>query len=79
MAWGAIAIGFALFANLVSNMLEAVNIVGSVFYGVVLGLFLVAFFIRYVRGTAVFYAAVLAQDLPFESLLEPHFSRGLHE
>lgn len=63
MAWGAIAIGFALFANLVSNMLEAVNIVGSVFYGVVLGLFLVAFFIRYVRGSAVFYAAVLAQAL----------------
>jgi Na+/proline symporter len=63
LLWGAIAIGFALFANLVSNMLEAVNIVGSVFYGVVLGLFLVAFFIRYVRGTAVFCAALLAQAL----------------
>jgi solute:Na+ symporter, SSS family len=61
--WGMVAIGFALFANLVENLIEAINILGSVFYGVVLGIFLVAFFLRHVRGTAVFTAAVISQLL----------------
>ena len=61
--WGGIAISFALFANLVENLIEAVNIVGSIFYGVVLGLFLVAFFLKRVGGTAVFAAALCAQAL----------------
>ena len=52
---------FALFANLAENLIQAVNIVGSIFYGVVLGLFLVAFFLRRVGGTAVFWAALAAQ------------------
>lgn len=59
--WGVIAILFALFASLVENLIEAVNIVGSVFYGVILGIFLVAFFCKHVRGTAVFAAALIAQ------------------
>ena len=59
------AIGFALFANLAENLIQAVNIVGSVFYGVVLALFLVAFFIRRVGGTAIFWAALAAQALVF--------------
>ncbi|MGD0410107.1 MAG: sodium:solute symporter [Verrucomicrobiota bacterium] len=63
--WGLVALGFALFAHLQENLIQAVNIVGSVFYGVVLGLFLVAFFVRWVGGTAVFFAAVLAQELVF--------------
>jgi len=42
-----------------------VNILGSIFYGVMLGLFVVAFFIRFVGGTAVFWAAVIAQSLVF--------------
>lgn len=63
MLWGGIAISFALFANMVENLIEAVNIVGSIFYGVVLGLFIVAFFIKRVGGTAVFFAAVAAQAL----------------
>jgi Na+/proline symporter len=63
--WGAVAILFALFANLVENLIQAINILGSVFYGVMLGLFLVAFFLRPVRGTAVFWAAVAAQALVF--------------
>ncbi|MDQ2660187.1 MAG: sodium:solute symporter [Verrucomicrobiota bacterium] len=62
-AWGAIAISFALFANLVENLLEAVNILGSIFYGTILGLFLAAFFLRFVRGTAVFLAALISQTL----------------
>jgi len=65
LAWGLIALGFALFANLVENLIQAINIIGSIFYGVVLALFLVAFFIRWVRGTAVFWAALAAQLLVF--------------
>ena len=44
--WGVIAIAFALFANLVENLIEAVNILGSIFYGTILGLFLAAFFLE---------------------------------
>ena len=61
IAWGLVAIAFALFANLAENLIQAVNIVGSIFYGVVLALFLVAFFLRGVGGTAVFWAALAAQ------------------
>ena len=63
--WGLVAIGFALFANLVENLIQAVNILGSIFYGVVLGLFLSAFFLKRVGGTAVFWAALAAQGLVF--------------
>ena len=59
--WGMVAIAFALFANLSENLIQAVNIIGSIFYGVVLGMFLVAFFVRRVGGTAVFWAALTAQ------------------
>ncbi len=63
--WGLVAIGFALFASLAENLIQASNIVGSIFYGVVLGLFLVAFFWKRIGGTAVFWAAVVAQLLIF--------------
>ena len=61
LGWGILAIAFALYANLFDNLIEAVNILGSLFYGTVLGIFLVAFFLKFVRGTAVFLAAVIAQ------------------
>lgn len=61
VAWGAIAISFAMFASLLDNLIEAVNIIGSIFYGTILGIFLVAFYFRYIRGNAVFMAAVLAE------------------
>ena len=64
-AWGLIAIGVASFASLVENLIEAGNILGSVFYGSILGLFLTAFFIRRVTGSAVFFAALIAQMLVF--------------
>src|SRR5213075_1386473 len=51
-AWGLIAIGVASFANLVENLIEAGNILGSVFYGSILGLFLAGFFVRRVTGSA---------------------------
>ena len=61
--WGFVAIGFALFAQLAENLIQAVNILGSIFYGVVLGLFLIAFFLPRVTGTAAFWAALVAQGL----------------
>jgi len=61
--WGVLAVAFALFAGFAENLIEAINILGSIFYGVLLGLFLVAFFLRRVGGTAVFFAAVIAQAL----------------
>jgi Na+/proline symporter len=71
--WGVVAVAFALFANLVENLIEAVNIVGSIFYGVVLGMFLVAFFLKKIGGTAVFWAAIAAQTI----VLVCKFSPGI--
>ncbi len=59
--WGMLAILFALFASMVESLIEAVNIVGSLFYGTVLGLFLAAFFIKRVQAHAAFIAAIIAQ------------------
>nr|WP_217443631.1 sodium:solute symporter [Myxococcus sp. CA051A] len=59
--WGLVAVGFASFASLLDNLIQAVNILGSIFYGTVLGIFLVAFFLKHVRGHAVFTAAVISQ------------------
>lgn len=59
--WGLIAIAVAQFASELGSMIEAVNVLGSLFYGTVLGVFVVAFFVKYVRGTAVFFAAVIAE------------------
>src|SRR5215470_3884365 len=61
--WGVVAVAFALFAGFAENLIEAINILGSIFYGVLLGLFLVAFFLRRVGGSAVFLAAAIAQVL----------------
>lgn len=59
--WGAIAIGFALFAGLLDNLIQAVNILGSIFYGTILGIFLTGFFTKNIQGKAVFIAALIAQ------------------
>ncbi len=61
LLWGAIAILFACFGTLVENLIQLVNIIGSVFYGTILGIFLVAFFIKYVKGSTIFYAGVISQ------------------
>jgi SSS family solute:Na+ symporter len=61
--WGIFAIGFALFASFAENLIEALNIIASIFYGVLLGVFLVAFFMKRVGGTAVFFSALAAQAL----------------
>lgn len=59
--WGIIAILFASIGTLFENLIQLVNIVGSIFYGTVLGIFLVGFYIRFVQAKAVFYSAVLSQ------------------
>ncbi|HYC57442.1 MAG TPA: sodium:solute symporter [Candidatus Binatia bacterium] len=59
--WGVVAVAFASFAALLDNLIEAVNILGSIFYGTVLGLFLVAFFVRRVTATPVLIGALTAQ------------------
>jgi len=61
LAWGILAIGIACIANLAENLIQLVNIIGSIFYGNVLGIFLLAFFIKFVRGNAVFLAAIITQ------------------
>ncbi|WP_299524541.1 sodium:solute symporter [uncultured Lutibacter sp.] len=61
LAWGVIAISVACFANLFDNLIQLVNIIGSIFYGNVLGIFLLAFFIKYVKSNAVFVAALITQ------------------
>ncbi len=63
--WGLVAITFALYAHLVENLIQAVNILGSIFYGVLLGLFVVGFFVRRVGGHAIFWGALAAQILIF--------------
>jgi Na+/proline symporter len=62
IGWGAYAILFAEFASSLSNnLIEAVNILGSLFYGTILGIFLVAFYIKRVQAKAIFQAAILAE------------------
>ena len=58
--WGVFCIGFGLYANRFGALIEAVNVVGSLFYGTMLAIFLVAFYIPRVKGTAMFWAAVIA-------------------
>jgi len=61
LIWGVIAIIIANVANLFDNLIQLVNIIGSIFYGNVLGIFLLAFFIKYVNGNSVFVAAIITQ------------------
>jgi Na+/proline symporter len=63
IAWGVLALIFAASANLFDNLIQAVNIIGSLFYGVILGIFLVAFFLKWVGGQAVFYAALIGEAI----------------
>ena len=59
--WGIVAILFASVGTLFENLIQLVNIVGSIFYGTVLGIFLVGFYIKYVQAKAIFYSAVISQ------------------
>ncbi|MFS4455577.1 sodium:solute symporter [Maribacter sp. 2304DJ31-5] len=61
LIWGIIAILIACIANLFDNLIQLVNIIGSIFYGNVLGIFLLAFFFKFIKGNAVFFAAIVTQ------------------
>jgi solute:Na+ symporter, SSS family len=65
LIWGIIAILFACFGTLFENLIQLVNIVGSIFYGTVLGIFLVGFYIKYVKASAIFWGAVISQSAIF--------------
>jgi hypothetical protein len=59
--WGIFTIGIALYSSQLGNLLEAVNILGSLFYGTILGIFLVAFYVKSIGGKAVFWSAVITE------------------
>jgi Na+/proline symporter len=59
--WGIIAIGFALVASLFENLIQLVNLLGSLFYGTILGIFLAAFYFKFIKSNAVFIAALIAE------------------
>lgn len=63
LMWGVLAIIVACTASLFENLIQLVNIIGSIFYGNILGIFLLAFFIKFVRSNAVFVAALITQVL----------------
>lgn len=63
--WGIFSIAVALYASKLGNLLEAVNILGSLFYGTILGIFIVAFYMKKIGGKAVFYAAILSEIIIF--------------
>jgi SSS family solute:Na+ symporter len=62
LGWGIFCIIAALFAGRVGNLLEAVNVLGSLFYGTILGIFIVAFYVKRIGGKAVFWAAILTES-----------------
>ena len=59
--WGIVAILFACVGTLFENLIQLVNIIGSVFYGTVLGIFLVGFYIKYIKAKAIFWGAICSQ------------------
>jgi len=61
LLWATIAIGFAALANFSENLIQYVNIIGSLFYGTILGIFLVAFYFKKIKSNAVFYAGIIAE------------------
>ena len=61
--WGLIAILFASFGNLFENLIQLVNIIGSLFYGTILGIFLTAIFIKQIKGKAVFWSSIVSEGI----------------
>ncbi len=61
LLWGFIAIGFACYGTLFENLIQFVNIIGSIFYGTILGIFLVGFYLKRIKGNAIFVAAIISE------------------
>ena len=72
--WGVFCIAVAQFASGMGSLIEAVNVLGSLFYGVMLGIFLVAFYVKTVKGTAVFYAAIIGELVVIALYLLDHYN-----
>ncbi len=65
LLWGVIAVLFACAGSLFENLIQLVNIVGSIFYGTVLGVFLVGFYVHYIKANAIFWSAIISQSTIF--------------
>jgi SSS family transporter len=63
VGWGIYAISFALLASELGSLIEAVNILGSLVYGTMLGIFLVAFYTKKINGNSVFVSAIIAETV----------------
>jgi Na+/proline symporter len=74
LAWTAFAVGFAEYAARLGSLIEAVNILGSLFYGTILGIFLTGFYLRGVGGTAVFIGALIAEAVVLACFRATHLS-----
>ena len=74
LVWGIIAILFASFGSLVENLIQLVNIIGSIFYGTILGVFVVAIFLKSIKGQAIFYAALISEALIIYLFVMDEFS-----
>ena len=74
LVWGIIAILFASFGSLVENLIQLVNIIGSIFYGTILGVFVVAIFLKSIKGQAIFYAALISEALIIYLFVMDQFS-----
>lgn len=77
LIWGFIAIGFASFVSLFDNLIQLVNFIGSIFYGTILGIFLVAFYLKKVKGNAIFIAAVISQIIVATCAILHEFVPGI--
>lgn len=63
VGWGLLAIAFAFMASMVDNLIQAVNILGSLFYGTILGIFVAGFYVKYIGSKAVFIGALIAESI----------------
>jgi SSS family transporter len=77
LLWGTLAITFASFVSLFDNLIQLVNFIGSIFYGTILGIFLVAFYLKKVQGQAVFIAAVSSQIIVAACAILHEFVDGI--
>ena len=77
LGWGILAILFASFVSLFDNLIQLVNFIGSIFYGTILGIFLVAFYLKKVKGQAIFVAAVISQIIVATCAILHEFVEGI--
>ncbi|PPK93364.1 SSS family transporter [Nonlabens xylanidelens] len=77
LMWGVIAIGFASFVSLFDNLIQLVNFIGSIFYGTILGIFLVAFYFKKIKGQAIFIAACISQVIVATCAILHEFVEGI--